>query len=65
MYKFVVIQGSCGNPYDISKSESQANKMYQQGYDMVQVYQTTASGCFNTKSILVMVFKEREEKVTS
>ena len=62
MYKFVMIQGSCGSPYDIGKSESQANAMYNQGYELVQVYQTTASGCFSTKSVLVMVFKTRETK---
>lgn len=63
MYKFVMIQGNCGSEYDIGKSESQANKMYQQGYDLVQVYQSSTSGCLNTKSVLIMVFKEREDMV--
>ena len=62
MYKFIMIQGNCGSPYDIGNSEGQANKMYQQGYDLVQVYQTTTAGCFSTKSALVMVFKKRDDE---
>ena len=60
MYKFVMIQGSCGNPYDVGKAEKNANDMEKQGYDLVQVYQTTTSGCLSTKSVLVMVFKQQE-----
>jgi len=62
MYKFVMIQGVCGRPYDVTRSEGQANKMYKQGYDLVQVYQSTTPGCLSAKSVLVMVFKERESE---
>jgi hypothetical protein len=60
MYKFITMKGSCGSPYDIGKSEEHANKMAAQGYDLVQVYQTSTSGCFGAQSALVMVFKKRE-----
>jgi len=63
MYKFVTISGSCGNPYDIGKCESNANQMLQQGYELMQVYQTTTPGCFSTNSVLVMVFKQTSQPV--
>lgn len=57
MYKFVTIKGSCGSPYNIADCEAQANKMSTNGYKLVQVYQTTTSGCiFSGQSVLVMVF---------
>ena len=58
MYKFIVSTGSCGSPYDVGKSEQQANQMAQQGYELVQVYQTSMKGCCSPKSVLVMVFKK-------
>lgn len=60
MYKFVLIEGSCGNPYDIGKAEQNANNMDKRGYDLVQVYQTSTSGCTGSKSALVMIFEQRE-----
>ncbi len=66
MYKFITVKGSCGNPYDISVCEKHANTMDQQGYDLVQVYQSTTSRCCGgAQSILVMVFKKREETPAS
>lgn len=59
MYKFVVIQGSCGNPYEVAKAEQSANSMVQQGYVMDHVYQTTTRGCWGASSSLVMVFRPR------
>lgn len=59
MYKFVTMQGACGNPYDIAKCENAANKMSENGYELVQVYQSSTAGCGGAKSILVMVFKAR------
>jgi hypothetical protein len=59
MYKFVVIQGRCGQPYNVSESEQHANRMEGEGFDLVQVYQTTTSSCFGSSSSLVMVFKKR------
>jgi Domain of unknown function (DUF4177) len=58
MYKFVTVAGSCGSAYDIAKCETNANQMSQQGYELVQVYQTTTAGCFGANSSLVMVFKK-------
>ena len=60
MYKFVLIEGSCGNPYNIGKAEQNANDMDKRGYDLVQVYQTSTSGCSGSKSVLVMIFEQRE-----
>lgn len=60
MYKFLVVKGSCGTPYDIGSCEQQANKMLQQGYELVQVYQSSRSSCvWNTQSVLVMVFRQK------
>lgn len=59
MYKFVVQQGGCGKPYDVKKAEKSANDMLKQGFELVQVYQSTSSGCTGVKSVLVMVFKQQ------
>lgn len=59
MYKFIVIRGRCGqDAYNIAHCEQNANMMLQQGYELVQVYQTTTPGCIANKSALVMVFKQ-------
>jgi hypothetical protein len=59
MYKFITISGSCGGEYDLKKCEDNANKMLQQGYELVQVYQTRTSACLGgSNSALVMVFKQ-------
>lgn len=63
MYKFVVIKGSCGQPYDISECERAANKMARNGFEFVQAYQSVVNGCIvsdrlcGPSSALVMVFK--------
>lgn len=60
MYKFITIKGSCGAPYDIASCEGHANKMLSDGYELVQVYQTTTAQCLGQKSsILVMIFKKQ------
>jgi hypothetical protein len=60
MYKFVVIKGSCGNPYDINACEQQTNQMAAQGFDLFQVYQSTTTACLGQgNSVLVMIFKRR------
>ena len=59
MYKFVVISGNCGQPYDVGQCESTANKMAAEGYEFVQAYQTVVQGCGGKSSSLVMVFKQR------
>ncbi len=59
MYKFVTITGSCGSAYDIDRAERAANDMASNGYDLVQVYQSTTPGCFGANSALVMVFRQR------
>ena len=58
MYRFVTAEGTCGNPYSLEKCEQNANKMLGEGFELVQVYQTTTPGCGGSKSILVMVFKK-------
>jgi len=60
VYKFVTVSGSCGSPYDVDVCESTANQMGSQGYELVQVYQTSMKGgCGSSaSSVLVMVFKK-------
>ena len=58
VYKFVTVEGKCSNPYDIGVCEKNANKMAEQGFDLVQVYQTTSATCGGSKSVLVMVFRK-------
>jgi len=43
MYKFVVVQARCGQPYNVTESEQHANRMDTEGFDLVQVYQTVTS----------------------
>ena len=38
MYKFLVVQGRCGQPYNVAESEQHANRMANEGHDLVQVY---------------------------
>lgn len=60
MYKFLVIEGSCGNPPDIGSCEIQANTMATQGYELVQVCHTTTLSCLGrARSAIVMVFREK------
>jgi hypothetical protein len=59
MYKFIVVQGRCGQPYNVAESEQHANQMESQGFDLVHVYQTVTTSCFGSGSSLVMVFKRR------
>jgi hypothetical protein len=60
MYRFLTVKGSCGQPYDVGACQEHANTMSAEGYDLVQVYQTSTSGCFGgTQSVLVMVFRRR------
>jgi len=62
MYKFVMIQGSCGSPYNIKKAEDTSNKMAEQGYRLVEAYQSTTAGCGSTNSVLVLVFERDNAK---
>jgi hypothetical protein len=58
MYKFVVLEsGCCSSGYSIGKAEQTSNKMVQDGYKLIQVYQTTTPGCGTSQSALVMVFQ--------
>ena len=57
MYKFVVVSGSCGGGYDIGKAEKTANDMAQNGYVLVETYQTTTPGCNGSNSSLVLIFR--------
>jgi hypothetical protein len=60
MYKFVMLQGSCGSPYNVNKAEQTANNMLKEGYELSHVYQSTTSGCGGAQSVLVMVFRKRQ-----
>jgi|SaaInlLV_10m_DNA_1039704.scaffolds.fasta_scaffold327616_1 hypothetical protein len=58
MYKFMVIEGSCGEPYNLKRSEDTCNEMANKGYELVDCYQTTTSSCGGaSKSILVLIFR--------
>ena len=57
-YKFVTVQGSCGSGYDVKQCEGHANRMLGQGYELIQVYQSSVPSCFGgSNSTLVMVFR--------
>jgi hypothetical protein len=59
MYKFITVAGSCGSAYNISECEQHANRMANQGYALVQVYQSSTPSCFGSaNSALVMVFRQ-------
>ncbi len=57
MYRFVTVKGSCGNPYDVGACEQHANRMAGEGYDLVQVYQSTTPSCGGGQSVLIMIFR--------
>jgi hypothetical protein len=60
MYKFIMVEGTCGGDYNIGACEGHANKMAQEGYEFVQCYQSSTRACLGQgKSVLVMVFKKR------
>lgn len=58
MYKFVTVEGNCGQAYDTSNCEKHANRMEQEGYSLIQVYQSSSAGRCGAKSVLIMVFKK-------
>jgi hypothetical protein len=60
MYKIVTVEGSCGSPYNIGAVEHHANGMQQNGFELVQVYQTSVRNCFSSKSVLIMIFRSRQ-----
>jgi len=60
MYKVVLVPAACGEKtLDVALIEKNANEMAQQGYDVVQAYQTSSVGCTGGKSACVMIFKQR------
>ena len=60
MYKFITVEGKCGQPYNLAECEGHANRMHEQGYELVQVYQTTMAACGGGKSVLVIVFRKTD-----
>jgi hypothetical protein len=59
VYKFVMVDGTCGAPYDLKACEIQANKMLKEGYTLSHIYQSNTSACMgSSKAVLVMVFKQ-------
>lgn len=62
MYKFVVIQGSCGAGYSLSSAESACTKMETDGFELVQAYPEVVQGCGNSgKYSLVMIFRQKSQ----
>jgi hypothetical protein len=57
MYQFMVVDGSCGSPYDLAKAQKIANEMAQKGFVLAHVYQSTSRGCFGANAALVMIFR--------
>jgi hypothetical protein len=58
VYKFVSIQGGCGeNAYNLGKCEETANQMEANGFRLVHIYETSTVACAAKKSTLVMVFE--------
>ena len=62
MYKFMVIKGSCNEPYNLKSSEDTCNEMAAKGYELVECYQSTSAGCLGrgSKSVLVLIFKSSD-----
>lgn len=60
MYKVVTVEGSCGNPYNIGAVENHANGMQQNGFELIQVYETHVRTCLSAKRVLIMVFRSRQ-----
>lgn len=60
MYKFVAVLGSCGSPPNLASCEVQADTMATQGYELLQVFNTTTLSCFGrAKPTIVMVFRQK------
>lgn len=60
MCKVILIPAACGQTaLDVGLLEQNANTMYEQGYELVQVYQTSSRGCGGPKSAAVMIFRRR------
>jgi hypothetical protein len=60
MYKVLTVEGNCGNPYNIGAVENHANGMQQNGFELVQVYETRVRTCTSAKSVLIMIFRSRQ-----
>jgi hypothetical protein len=59
MYKVILVPASCGqSTLDVGLIEKNANTMASQGFQLVQVYQTTSAGCTGPKTSAVMIFKK-------
>jgi hypothetical protein len=60
MYKVILVPASCGeSALDVSLVEKNANEMADQGYELVQVYETKSAGCTGMKTSCVMVYKRQ------
>lgn len=60
MYKVILVPAACGKSVlDVDLLEKNANAMHGQGFELVQVYQTTSMGCMGTKTSAVMVFRKQ------
>ena len=64
MYKFMVIEGSCGQPYNLKRSEDTCNEMAKKGFELVECYQTKTPGCMGqgSKAVLVLIFRSSEDE---
>jgi hypothetical protein len=60
MYKVILVPAGCGtSAFDVGLLEKNANNMHGQGYELVQVYQTSSAGCTGPKTSGVMVFRKQ------
>ena len=60
MYKVILVPaGCCQSALDVSLIEKNANAMNDKGYELLQVYQSSSSGCAGAKTSAVMIFKLR------
>ena len=62
MYKVILVPAGCMQTVlDVDLIQANANKMSEQGYDLMQVLQSHTTACIGTKSAVIMVFKQRAQ----
>lgn len=59
-YKVVLVPaGCCEHALDVRRIEKNANQMAQNGYELVQAYQTSTTTCTGPKTACVLIFRYR------
>lgn len=60
MYKVILVPAACGQAHlDVGLIEKNANAMEAQGFDLMQVYQTSSAACGGSKTSVVMIYRRK------